>query len=147
MSWIFSQPPTFLKPLDPSEKRQSIPADFYTLLDKSKAAFVEATSADLDDSTPGHRGGANDAYILKRLKAKEIRRYHGFTDDDERYIQEVIHLLTDGALPRPTTKKVAEALKTEIEPSEGAGCSPKGHPGAIFPGYPRTTEPARPQPP
>ena len=40
-----------LKPLDPSEKRQSIPPDFYTLLDKSKAAFVEATSADLDDST------------------------------------------------------------------------------------------------
>ena len=107
---------TVLKPLDPSEKRQSVPADFYTLLDKSKAAFVEATSADLDDSTQGHRGGANDAYILKRLKAKEIRRYHGFTDDDERYIQEVIHLLTDGALPRPTTKKVAEAVKTEIEP-------------------------------
>ena len=105
-----------LKPLDPSEKRQSIPPDFYTLLDKSKAAFVEATSADLDDSIQGHRGGANDAYILKRLKAKEIRRYHGFTDDDERYIQEVIHLLTDGALPRPTTKKVAEALKKEIEP-------------------------------
>jgi superfamily II DNA/RNA helicase len=105
-----------LKPLDPSEKRQSIPPDFYTLLDKSKAAFVEATSADLDDSIQGHRGGANDAYILKRLKAKEIRRYHGFTDDDERYIGDVIHLLTDGALPRPTTKKVAEGLKTEIEP-------------------------------
>jgi superfamily II DNA/RNA helicase len=107
---------TVLKPLDPSEKRQSVPADFYTLLDKSKAAFVEATSADLDDSTQGHRGGANDAYILKRLKAKEIRGYHGFTDDDEHYIQEVIHLLIDGALPRPTTKKVAEAVKTEIEP-------------------------------
>jgi hypothetical protein len=53
---------------------------------------------------------------LKRLKAKEIRRYHGFTDDDEVYIQRVIHLLTDGALPRPTTKKLAEALKKEIEP-------------------------------
>lgn len=105
-----------LKPPDLSEKRQSIPPAFYTLLGKSKNAFVDATSADLDDSTHGHRGGANDTYVLKRLKAKEIRRYHGFTDDDERYIQDVIHLLTDGALPRPTTKKVAEALKTEIEP-------------------------------
>ena len=105
-----------LKPLDVSEKLQSIPHDFYTLLDKSKATFAEATSADLDDTTPKHRGGANDAYILKRLKAKEIRQYHGFTDDDELYVQSVIHLLADGALPRPTTKKVAEALKKEIEP-------------------------------
>lgn len=105
-----------LKPLDPSEKLESIPHSFYTLLDKNKIAFAEATSTNLDDSTPKHRGGANDAYILKRLKAKEIRRYHGFTDDDELYIQSVSQLLADGALPRPTTKKVAEALKKEIEP-------------------------------
>jgi len=105
-----------LKPLDPTEKLQPIPQDFYTLLDKSKTAFAEATSADLDDASPKHRGGANDAYISKRLKAKEIRRYHGFTDDDELYIQRVIQLLADGALPRPTTKKVAEALKKETEP-------------------------------
>ena len=105
-----------LKPLNASEKLQPIPHDFYTLLDKSKATFAEATSADLDDTTPKHRGGANDAYVLKRLKAKEIRQYHGFTEDDELYIQNVIHLLADGALPRPTTKKVAEALRKEIEP-------------------------------
>lgn len=105
-----------LKPLDASEKLHPIPHDFYTLLDKSKATFAEATSADLDDTTPKHRGGANDAYVLKRLKAKEIRRYHGFTEDDELYIQNVIHLLADGALPRPTTKKVAESLRKEIEP-------------------------------
>ncbi len=105
-----------LKPADASEKRQTIPHDFYTLLDRNKHAFEAATSSDLDDAIPKHRGGANDAYILKRLKAKEVRRYHGFTEDDELYIQQVIQLLTDGALPRPTTKKVAEALKKEIEP-------------------------------
>lgn len=105
-----------LKPADPLEKRQTIPQHFYTLLDKNKKAFEVATSLDLDDAIPKHRGSANDAYILKRLKAKEVRRYHGFTEDDELYIQQVIQLLTDGALPRPTTKKVAEALKKEIDP-------------------------------
>jgi superfamily II DNA/RNA helicase len=105
-----------LKPLDIEEKLQSILHDFYALLDKNKKAFGEATSSNVDDSTPKYRGGANDAYILKRLKAKEIRGYHGFTDDDELYIQRVIQLLVDGALPRPTTKNVAEALKKEIEP-------------------------------
>lgn len=110
-----------LKPVDPSEKRQTIPADFYTLLDKNKRAFETATSLDLDHATRKHRGGANDAYILKRLKAREIRRYHGFTEDDELYIQKVIQLLADGALPRPTTKKLADALKKEIEPLKVLG--------------------------
>jgi len=40
-----------LKPLDPSEKHQAIPPDFYTLLDKSKAAFVEAKGKRLREHT------------------------------------------------------------------------------------------------
>jgi superfamily II DNA/RNA helicase len=110
-----------LKPTDNTEKRQNIPPDFYALLDSNKAAFETATSAEHDDAIPKQKGGANDAYILKRLKAREIRRYHGFTDDDELYVQQVIQLLTDGALPRPTTKKVAEALKKESEPLKVLG--------------------------
>ncbi len=110
-----------LKPGDPSEKRQAIAPDFYALLDRNKESFAADTSPENDDAIPRHTGGANDAYILKRLKAREIRRYHGFTDDDEVYIQQVIQLLTDGALPRPVTKKVAEALKKEIEPLKALG--------------------------
>ena len=110
-----------LKPADQAEKRQSIAADFYDLLAKNKAAFTDATSEDLDEAIAKHKGGANDAHILKRLKAKEIRRYQGFTEDDEQFIQQVMQLLTDGALPRPTTKKVAEALKTEVEPLKVLG--------------------------
>jgi superfamily II DNA/RNA helicase len=105
-----------LKLADPMEKRQTIPHDFYGLLDKNKHAFETATTPELEESIQKYKGGANDAYILKRLKAKDIRRYHGFTEDDELFIQKVIELLADGALPKPTTKKVAEALKKEIEP-------------------------------
>jgi len=121
-----------LKPTDPSEKRETIPHDFYTLLEKNKHAFEAVTSPDLDDAIPKHRGGANDAYILKRLKAKEIRRYHGFTEDDELYMQQVIQLLTDGALPRPTTKKVAEALKKEIQPLKVLGILRRDIPSLFF---------------
>jgi len=105
-----------LRPADHSESRATIHRDFYTLLDKNKSAFEAATSQELDDATPKHKGSANDTYILKRLKAKDISLYHGFTEDDETYIQQVIQLLIDGALPRPTTKKVAAALKNEIAP-------------------------------
>ena len=121
-----------LKPADSSEKRQNIPHGFYALLDQNKAAFETATSPELDDAIPKHKGGANDAYILKRLKAREIKRYHGFTDEDELYIRQVIQLLNDGALPRPTTKKVADALKKEIEPLKVLGILRRDIPVQFF---------------
>jgi hypothetical protein len=90
------------------------------------------TSPDLDDAIPKHKGGANDAYILKRLKAKEISRYHGFTEDDEAYIRQVIQLLNDGALPKPTTKTVADALKKEAEPLKVLGILKRDIPSLFF---------------
>jgi superfamily II DNA/RNA helicase len=117
----FFQTAKILKPADTSEKRLEIPSDFYSLLDKSKRAFASVTAAEHEDVAPGRGGGQNDAYILKRLKAKEISRYHGYTEEDELFIQRVKQLLADGALPRPTTKKVAEALKKEIDPLKVLG--------------------------
>ncbi|MFH1008813.1 MAG: helicase-related protein [Candidatus Latescibacterota bacterium] len=121
-----------LKPGDPSERRQTIPQDFYALLDRNKEAFAADTSFETDDSIPRHRGSANDAYILRRLKAKEIRRYQGFTEDDEAFIQQVIQLLTDGALPKPTTRTVADALKKEIEPLKVLGILKRDIPSPFF---------------
>lgn len=121
-----------LKPYETLEKRQEIPPDFYALLDMNKQAFTAATSQANDDVVSPHKGGSNDAYILKRLKAKEIRRYHGFTEDEELYIQRVIQLLTDGALPRPTTKKVAEALKKTTEPLKVFGIIRRDIPPQFF---------------
>ncbi|MBU0714156.1 MAG: helicase [Verrucomicrobia bacterium] len=121
-----------LKPDDNAEKRHTISTDFYALLDRNKDAFAAATSPENDDASIKHKGGANDAYILKRLKAKEVRHYHGFTDEDEAYIQQVIQLLTDGALPRQTTKKAAEALRKEIEPLKVLGILRRDIPALFF---------------
>ncbi len=106
----------FLKPVDPNEQRQSIPREFYDLLDRNKAAFVAATTAEAEQAESTHRGSPNDAYILKRLKDKAVRRCPQFTEDDEEFVRKVILLLEDGALPKATAKKVAGALKKEIEP-------------------------------
>jgi superfamily II DNA or RNA helicase len=106
-----------LKPADPNESRQPIPPrEFYDLLDRNKAAFVTATTADAEQAESTHRGSPNDAYILKRLKDKAVRRCPQFTEDDEEFVGKVIQLLEDGALPKATAKKVAAALKKEIEP-------------------------------
>ena len=101
-----------LKPENIEETRQAISHEFYHLLERNKQAFVDVTMAEGSDGIP-HRNTANDAYILKRLKAKDISRFPSFTDEDESYIRQVIGLIDDGALPRPTTKKVATALQKE----------------------------------
>ena len=105
-----------LRPADPKEPRQSIPREFYDLLDRNKAAFLNATTADAEQAEALHRGSPNDAYMLKRLKAKEVRRCQQFTEDDEEFVGKVIRLLEDGALLKRTTKKIAAALKKEIQP-------------------------------
>lgn len=105
-----------LQPADVNEPRLSIPREFYDLLGRNKSAFVTATTAEAEHAEITHRGSPNDAYMLKRLKAKELRRCPQFTEDDEEFIGKVIRLLEDGALPKPTTKKISAALKKEIQP-------------------------------
>jgi hypothetical protein len=105
-----------LKPADITEARQSIPSAFYELLDKNKAAFVTATSAEAEFAEESHRGDRNAAYILKRIKAREIRRCQQFTEDDEEFVGRIIRLTEEGSLPKRTAKDLAAKLKTEIEP-------------------------------
>jgi superfamily II DNA/RNA helicase len=121
-----------LKPADKSEKLQPVPQDFYGLLDRNKEAFRSATSTEDDDANRRHKGSPNDAYILKRLKSRDIRTYQGYTEDDEAFIEQVVQLLTDGALPKPTTKKVAEALKKEIDPLKVLGILRRDIPSQFF---------------
>ena len=44
----------------------------------------------------------------------------------------MIQLLTDGALPKPTTKRVATALKKEIEPLKVLGILRRDIPATFF---------------
>lgn len=100
-----------LRPADIKEPLQSIPREFYDLLDRNKGAFVTATTAEAEQAEATHRGSPYDAYILKRLKDKAVRRCQQFTEDDEEFVGNAIRLLEDGALPKATAKKVATALK------------------------------------
>jgi superfamily II DNA/RNA helicase len=104
-----------LKPADPKEVRQAIPREFYGLLDQNKSNFHAATSMEAEQAELAHRD-RHAATVLKRLRAKEVRRCPQFTDDDEEFVGNVIRLLEDGVLPKRTTQKIAEALKTEDQP-------------------------------
>lgn len=123
---------TVLKPDDIKEARRPIPEEFYTLLEHNKAAFIAATTDDSDAAGTGLSSRSNDSYILKRLKAKEIKHCKAFTDDDEAFIGQVMQLLEDGALPKKTAKKVADALKTIIDPLKVLGTLRRDIPREFF---------------
>ncbi|MDQ7779564.1 MAG: helicase-related protein [Planctomycetota bacterium] len=105
-----------LKPSDKRETLRGVPRDFYDMLTANKAAFDAATSPANDEAISPHRGAAKDAFILRRLRSKEIRLYQGYTEDDELFIEHVRQLLNDGALPKQTTKRVAAAIDKETDP-------------------------------
>jgi hypothetical protein len=132
-----------LKPADPTEVRQPIPREFYTLLDQNKQNFLAATSAEAEQAESPHRGDRNAATLLKRLRDKAVRRCPQFTDDDEDFVGKVIQLLEDGALPKRTTQKVADALKTEIQPLSVLRILRRGIPREFLHAAPAHTDQAR----
>ncbi len=96
-------------------KREKIERVFYTFLDKNKEAFKAATiENEVETTTRGSKD--NVTKILRILRSKQTKNYQGFTEDDDLYIQKVIKLLEDGALPKQTTKTVAQSLNGIEDP-------------------------------
>ncbi len=95
--------------------RTSIPKEFYRLLEENKKQFEFATSEEIYEK-PSRHGTSNEAYVVRRLKAKEIKHYQGFTDEDEEYIKSVLKAFDVGVIPRNTSKRMKELLEKEINP-------------------------------
>ena len=116
---------------EPTQPGAKIDADFYSLLDKNKQAFIVSTTEGMDDA-PESSGRDNAAKVLKRLKAKEIKHYEGFTEEGEEFIKRVMRLLEDGALPKLTTKKIALAIDKESNPLKVLGILKRDIPSQFF---------------
>jgi hypothetical protein len=116
---------------EPDALRCEIGANFYPLLDKNKAAFDAATAEDGAGHTarPLRDTGTK---LLQRLRSREVRNCPSYTEEDEEYISRVIRLLNDGALPRPTLKKLAEAFKKEAQPLKLLGIMRRDIPSQFF---------------
>jgi superfamily II DNA or RNA helicase len=105
--------------------------DFYALLDCNKSAFDTATADFGEDQLP-QQSRDTAARLLQRLRTKDVRNCPGYTEDDEEYIKHVIRLLEDGALPRPTLKKVAESFRVEANPLRLLGIMRRDIPPQFF---------------
>lgn len=111
--------------------RADVGSDFYPLLDRNKVAYDAAIAEEGDSQLTSVARDAG-AKLLKRLRTKEIRNFPGYTEDDEEYIRQVIRLLEDGALPRPTLKKLTEAFKSQAQPLKLLGIMRRDIPSQFF---------------
>ena len=98
-----------------SEPRSKIDAGFYELLERN-AEMLETMSNIEEEEFSTKRGSRdNAARLSKFLKAKQIRRYSGYTDIDEDYLSQVIAELDSGGIPKKISANVYKAITDQPE--------------------------------
>ncbi len=95
------------------EKRVSLNKTFYDLLERNSEMLAKATEIEEEEFSSKRGSRDKSARLSKVLKAKQIRKFHGFTEDDEVFIAQVISELDAGAIP----KKIAQKIFTKVEQS------------------------------
>ncbi|MDP2735422.1 MAG: helicase, partial [bacterium] len=99
----------------PETPRLLMPKEFYPLLERNKQEFDLLTSGEAVEKA-GYGSKSNEAYLIKRLKAKDMKQFLGFTDDDEDFLKAVLKAFEDGIIPRNTSKRLKRELEKEINP-------------------------------
>jgi hypothetical protein len=116
---------------DPTTSKAAIPKTFYPFLDLNKAAFDRATS---DETAEKGRpaSSSNESYIIKRLKAKDLQRFPGFTEEDEDFLRSVLKAFENGVIPKNTSKRLKNELEKEIIPLKVLAIMKKNLPPTIL---------------
>lgn len=116
---------------DPATSKAVIPKTFYPFLDLNKAAFDHTTSDETAEK--GHpASSSNESYIIKRLKAKDLQKFSGFTEEDEDFLRSVLKAFENGIIPKNTSKRIKNELEKEIVPLKVLAILKKNVPPAIL---------------
>ena len=96
--------------------KENLPDDFYNKLEKNKQEFLSATDEEKQEFENQKKGQDSSFLVLRYLKAikKDSRQ---LTEEQEDYLNKVMKRITEGALPKQTTKTVLKALKSAKQPN------------------------------
>jgi hypothetical protein len=94
------------------EHKRGLTPEFYKLLDENKKEFESFFINELENTEVISSG--NEAKFRKIVKA--IISSKEFTDDDEEYLNQILELIKEGALPKTTIKKILAEVKGEGNP-------------------------------
>jgi superfamily II DNA or RNA helicase len=95
---------------NPDTQRANIPNDYFHLLQTNKTRFELDTTVG-DEQTKGSGGRSNAKYIENRLKDKSFKKFKGFTDYNDEFLNGVREMLAQGTI----AKKTAQLIKSELE--------------------------------
>lgn len=103
---------------DPDTAKKNLPNNFYDLLNMNKDAFHASTSEVEVEVLKIQTGRESGSQLLKILKT--FKDFRQFTDEQEEYWRRVIEQLSEGGIPKQTSKtalqEVKESLKKSYEP-------------------------------
>lgn len=102
---------------DKDTKRVNIPSSFYEQIKMNKKYFEEITMEEIGMSLET-RTGALDRKILKRLNSNTVKRFDGFTQEQEEYIEVVKTKIDEGALPKNLAKRIWEKMRDMMDALE-----------------------------
>ena len=96
---------------EPDTPRQPIPATYYDLLQRNKDEFSREEQEAEVVSAGQKSGSSHDSYMIKLLRTREMRKFKGFTDVDDQFLQAVRSAFEAGRIPKPIAKKTQQAVK------------------------------------
>jgi len=109
--------------------KENLPKDFYDYLGANKKEFELATVDEVRQlKHPGSR--SYESKLLQTIKA--IKDYKGFTEDDEEYLNKLLKIVEEGALPKQTAKKLVNAFTGMQEPLKILSILRSGIPQEFF---------------
>jgi superfamily II DNA/RNA helicase len=109
--------------------KETLPKDFYDYLEMNKKEFEFATADEVRHFKPAG-GRSHETKLLHVIKA--VKSYKGFTEDDEEYLNRILKLIEEGALPKQTAKKVTKAITGGQNPLKILSIFRKGIPQEFF---------------
>ena len=95
-------------------KKQKLPGDFHNLLSQNKNAMINTLAEEQTEITFTKTGRDQSLSILKILKA--VKKFTGHTEKNEYFLQEVIKLFSEGAIPKNLTKRLLPLIKGQSDP-------------------------------
>ena len=98
-----------------NEKPSKLDKTFYELLNKNLKMLTQVDKNEEDEFSAKRGSRDNSARLSKILNAKNIKKYQGFTDNDEFYIQSVINELNAGAIPKKITQRIYKKVQDTPE--------------------------------
>jgi len=126
---------------DSATHRSKIPSTYYSLLDKNKTQFNLIMFGEEPEAAPPRSSRSSEGYVIRRLKAKELRYYQGFTDEDEEYVRLVLTAYEYGIIPGNTTRRIKKAIEREPNPLKVLGILKRDIPNSLL-GINRTGQPS-----